>query len=328
MIRLLTALLMIALIPPAMTGQTAPAAKPENAADARQSTAQLTGKQLLLHQIELYETAARSAEDSPTDRKTLVRIYTVLGNLYLDGGMYLKAEDAMRRAILLLKDGPQDELAEEYSQLSMLHGAMGKLRETEKDQKQELRIREAAGDPVGIALAWDDMAALYYAQRKFKNAVDYARKAYAVLANRPGVSVDTRIAVRQALAFALSGVHNYQQSIPILEDALALSRSVYGEDSLHTGVEAFMLGYTYWQSGDKPNAAVWMGRGIARMKVDLGWGHSIYLNSMGQYARFLRQNGEVEEAASAESELRRAQDDVDARAFTGMSSALLSPITK
>jgi putative component of toxin-antitoxin plasmid stabilization module len=59
-----------------------------------------------------------------------------------------------------------------------------------------------------------------------------------------------------------------------------------------------------------------MRSGIERMKIDLGWGHAIYLNSMREYAVFLRRSGQLEEAASAQSEVRRAESIVDARSFT------------
>lgn len=325
MIRFPQAILIIALFAQATSGQNTTAVNQQNPVDARQSAAQLTGKPLLLHQIAIYEAAAQRAETLHADRKTLANIYERLADLYTDGRMFPKSEDAMRRAILLLKDGPQNKLADEISRLSMLHSAMGMFKEAEKDQKRELAVREAVGDPVGIALAWNDMAALYYAQRKFKNANEYAEKAYAVLANEPSVPVEARIAVRQALAFSLCGVHSYQRAIPILEDAFALAEGAFGEDSLHTGVEAFMLGYIYWKSGDTRNAAVFMARGIASMKADLGWGQAIYVNAMTYYARFLRENGQSEQAASAERELSRFQDVVDARSFTGMSSAFLPP---
>jgi tetratricopeptide (TPR) repeat protein len=325
MIRFPQAILIIALFAQASSGQSTTAVNQQNPVDARQSAAQITSRQLLLHQIAIYEEAAQRAEALHADRKTLANIYAGLGDLYMDGRMFLKSEDAMRRAILLLKDGPQNKLADEISRLSMLHSAMGMLKEAEKDQKRELAVREAVGDPMGIALAWNDMAALNYAQRKFKNASEYAQKAYAVLADEPSVPVEARIAVRQALAFSLSGMHSYQQAIPLLKDAFALAEGAYGEDSSHTGVEAFMLGYIYWKSGDTRNAALYMTRGIAKMKADLGWGQAIYVNAMGYYARFLRENGQTEQAASAERELSRFQDVIDARSFTGMSSAFLPP---
>jgi hypothetical protein len=82
------------------------------------------------------------------------------------------------------------------------------------------------------------------------------------------------------------------------------------------GVDQYLLGYAYWHCGDMNSASELMARGIARMKIDLGWGHVIYVNAVAQYAKFLRQSGQVEEAKSAESEVRQAKSLVDARSFT------------
>ena len=65
------------------------------------------------------------------------------------------------------------------------------------------------------------------------------------------------------------------------------------------------------------DAAEWMGRGINRMKVDMGWGHPLYVNSVNQYALFLRKQGQMEAADSAQREVRQAQSVVDVRSFTG-----------
>jgi tetratricopeptide (TPR) repeat protein len=230
--------------------------------------------------------------------------------------MYPKAEDAMKHAILLLKDGPKDLLAAETGHLSMLHSAMGELKQAEKDEMRALAIREAIGDPLGIALTWSDMASLYFRKREIKKALDYAQRAFPVLAGNTSVSAADRIAVKQILAVVLCEVHQCSRAIPIMKDALELAQSTYGEDSLGAGIEKFLLGHIYWKNGDDPDAAEWMKRGIERMKIDLGWGHVIYLNSMREYALFLRRSGQMEEAAVAQSEVRRAESLVDARSFT------------
>jgi hypothetical protein len=64
------------------------------------------------------------------------------------------------------------------------------------------------------------------------------------------------------------------------------------------------------------------------MKIDLGWGHVLYVNAISQYAKFLRQRGQVEEAASAERELRQMLSVVDARTMTASSSAFMAGAPK
>ena len=59
----------------------------------------------------------------------------------------------MRRAIALMKNGPQDQLALELGQLGVLHVQMGDISQADRDEMQALRSREAVGDAIGIALA-------------------------------------------------------------------------------------------------------------------------------------------------------------------------------
>jgi len=329
LVHFLIAVPMIALAGTAANAQS-PSAQPTEAttppaaASEPQSKARFPSKPELLRRIAVCEAAARDADAMHLSHDSLVKVYTNLGALYEDVAMYLKSEDAMRRAISLLKAGPQDQLAEEIGHLAVLHVAMGELGEAEKDQLRALQIREAVGDPVGLALTWNDLADLNIKQRHFKKALDYAQRAMDVLGDRPSVRVNDRIAVRQTLAFALCGNRDYQKAIPLLKDAVELSTTSFGPDSLEVGIDSYMLGHTYWQSGDLIDAAVWMDRGIARMKVDLGWGHIVYINSMKQYAQFLKESGQLEAAVSAQREVRQAEAVVDARTFTARSGEFKS----
>jgi tetratricopeptide (TPR) repeat protein len=315
MIRSLIAVLMMALACASANGQPDGMTTAAAAENVPQSNAEFPGKPELLRRIALYETAARNAEATQAGHESLVKIYTNLGALYEDASMYLKSEDAMRKAISLLEAGPQDQLAEEIGHLAVLHVAMGELREAEKDQMEALQIRETVGDPVGIALTWNDLADLYVKQRHYKKALGYAQRAMDILGDRPDVSPPDRIAVRQTLALAFCGSRDYQSAIPLLKDAIELSKISSGADSLEVGIDYYLLGYVDWQSGDMIGAEEWMGRGITRMKVDLGWGHTIYVNAIRQYARFLKETGHMEEAASAQAEARQSEAVVDARSY-------------
>jgi tetratricopeptide (TPR) repeat protein len=271
----------------------------------------------LLQWIGLYEQAERSGELSHVGTAGLVKFYYNLGGLYEEAGMYPKAEDAMRREIAVLKNGPKSDLAEALGHLAVVHVAMGDLRTGEKEQLEALRIRESLGDPIGIALSWDDLADIYVKKREFKKSVDYAQKAVAVLADNPNVDMANRLAVRQTLAFALCGVKQCDKAIQLLKETIEISTQNFGANSLAVGIEYYLLGFTAWQAGDMQDAGEWMGRGTTRMKVEMGWGHSVYLHAMSEYARFLRQRGQMEEAASAEREVRMAQSVVDVHTLSG-----------
>jgi tetratricopeptide (TPR) repeat protein len=279
-----------------------------------------------LQRIELYEAAARSqAKLSIASR---VKIYAGLGILYQDAGMSLKAEDAIQRAIALLKEGPQDQLAEEVEQLAVLHVAMGKMRQAEHDEMHDMQIRKAVANPVGIALAESSLASLYDEERKFAKALNYAEKAYDVLADRTDVDAADQIGLRQTLGVALTGMRSCDRGVELLKDGLQLARSSPGVGKLKVAYAEFTLGFGYWHCGDRSHAEEWLQRGTTDMKADYGWDHAMYVNAMKQYARFLRQNGEQEAAISAEAVVNQAQSVVDAGAFTGRSEGFRSAGSK
>ena len=312
--RSFVAVLMIGLACMSAHGQQTGASAPQAGTGVSQSTSEFPDKPELIRRIALYESAVQNAHVG--DAK-LAKLYLELGGLYGDAALYAKSEDAMRRAVALLRSGPQDELADAIGHLAMLHVAMGEMRDAEKEQLEALRIRESVGDPAGIAKSWSDVADVYIRERKYKQALDYAQKAMDAIGNDAKVDVKDRVAVRQTLAYALSGDKDFARAIPLLKDAIELSKNSFGEDSLEVGVGYYLLGYTAWQAGDIKNAAEWMGRGITRMKVDMGWGHPLYVSMVNQYAQFLRKQGLMEAADAEQREVRQAQSVVDARSFTG-----------
>ena len=289
---------------------------------------ELLDRQEVFRRIGIYEDAARRAGSLHLDHQSMIKLYRNLGVLYEMADMIPNSEAATQRAIELMKDGPQDELAEEFNNLSVIHGLMGDLRRSEKDQMRALAIREKIGDPVGIALTWTDMAGVYCQERQFKKALEYARKSYDVLAKRTDMKPTNHAAVLQVMAFALCGARQCSEAVPIMKQAVDESKSAFGPDSLSAAAQGFALGYLYWQSGDTADAAEWMRRSLTRMKTELGWGAPLYVKSIRQYARFLHQTGQREEASNAESEVRRIESVVDARTLTTRGGELLSSGTR
>jgi tetratricopeptide (TPR) repeat protein len=326
--RFLSGFLILALTATIVSGQQNTASAATQSSGSPQSTAGDRQSSKLLDVIASEEAAARSNKASHANSAHSAEIYVALGNHYANAGMNLKAEDAMRRAAALLKNGPPDKLATEFGQLAVLHMEMGKAREAERDEMQALRCREAAGDPVGIALTWSEMSRMYNKENKSKEAIDYGQRAFNVLANRPDVSVDDRIAVRQSLGFALTAVRNCEQGMPMLKDALELSNASFSTDDPKQGLAEYETGFGYWQCGDRIHAAEWLERGTTNMQTSSGWYHTLYLDAMNQYARFLRADGQLEAADSAEAVVNQAKAVVDARTLSGATEGFRSAGTK
>lgn len=327
MTQFLRALVLSAMVCSTAASQTgaAPAPQPDTPQQGTPQTpvpGSVNGETLRL--IAEYEKAARSSELAHAGDQHLATIYVKLGNVYADSGMYLKAEDAMRHAIIHLRSGSQADLAQELGQLCALHMAMGKRRQAERDQMQALQIRESVGNPLKTALAEIEMANVYEDGQNFKKAADHARRAFDLIHAQPGAEAFELLDVRWTLGFALTGLKNCGEGMPILRDSLDFAKSNFGNGSREIAYAEYELGYGYWHCGEPAHASELLKSGTAGMKDDTGWGHRIYLNAMSHYARFLRENGEPEAAASAEAVVRQAQAVVDVRALTGRSQGFQS----
>jgi tetratricopeptide (TPR) repeat protein len=323
MIRLLTGVLLSLAAGLSAIGQTN--------ADASSYVAKGSSQQLdkaqVTQLITRTEMAIRDGEAAP-DIKRLVVLYSNLGILYEDVGMYLKAEDAIHRAIALLKDGPPDRLADEVEQLATLHLAMKNARQAEKDEMEAMRIRKSIADLVGIAQAESSLAGLYDEERRFAKALDYAEKAYDVLADRNDVALPDRIGVRYVLGYALTNSRACGRGIQILKDALQLAQTSNGADRMGAGYGEYLLGLGYWRCGDREHASEWLGRGTMDMRADYGWDQAMYVNAMNDYAHFLRETGQREAAESAEAVVNQAESVVDASTLTGRAQGFRSAGSK
>jgi len=109
----------------------------------------------------------------------------------------------------------------------------------------------------------------------------------------------------------LCGNGRSREAIPILKDALELARANFGPDSLSVGMATYVLGFASWHCGDTVHAAVWLKAGIEGMKNDLGWGHQLYIDALGQYSLFLHQNRQREQAAAVDREMQMLTATVD-----------------
>jgi tetratricopeptide (TPR) repeat protein len=289
-------------------------AQPKSA-EASKKKVELPDRPEMLRRIALYEEAARRAEAAPPGDGSLVKIYLGLGLMYANLAMYPRSEEVTRRAVRLLRDGAPSDLAEATSDLARLHLSMGEFRQAEREESESLRLRERVGDPVAIARSWNQLAAVYLKRHQNKKAMEFAQKAMGVLGDGPRVDPVDRIGVRFTLAKALCESRECGRAIPLLKEAIELSKDTYGTDGLPVGFCNFLLGYAYWRSGDMDEASVWMERGTTGMKAELGWGHPGYLDALTQYAEFLRERGRKEAAVAVEREVKQAQAVVDVRAL-------------
>jgi tetratricopeptide (TPR) repeat protein len=275
----------------------------------------------LLKQIAVYEEAARKGEAEHSPNGSLAKVYVGLASMYADLAMYPRAEQAMRRGISLLRQDPeskQGELAMAIEDLATLHVTMGDLAKGEKEGQEALQIRLKEGEREAIGASYRQLAALYLKRHAFKKSVEFGERAIDAIGEAPRGTPDDWVAVRYTLARALCENGSSGRAIPLLQEAIEQAKVAYGESSLPVGMGYYQLGYTYWRDGAIVDAARWLERGTALMKVELGWGHPVYINALRDYAKFLRQHATTEAAEAVEREVRQADAKVDASTMAGM----------
>lgn len=270
-------------------------------------------KQKLMRQIALEEEGVRKVESAHATNIELGNAYVRLGLLYSDAAQWGRAEAGLEHGVSLLRHAakPDVDLAMAIGQLASLHLLMGKVRESEREDQEALRLRQELGDPLQIARSRGDLAILYLNKQKYEKARDLARQAEAEFVTNGRASAMDRISARFTLSEALCYLKDCPSAIPLLKGTLDEAKATMRPDDFPLGLSTFLLGYAYWKSGDMLGAAEYLERGAAQMNAQLGWGHPAYLKALGCYAQFLHENHQGEAASVVEHRIRQAQAVVD-----------------
>lgn len=274
-------------------------------------------KQELERRIGRMEDTARKSEANRAPDLELGEIYEQLGLLYDDAAQWARSESAVEHAVALLRreEASKKELAKALSQLGNLHVEMGKLRESEKEGQEALRLGEELGDKLQIAHSWDDLAALSLAQHKYEKARDFARQAVAEFAANEGPELFDAISARYTLALAYCHLKDYASAISLLTTAVDEVRAKMQGQHIPIGFGEFLLGYALWKSGDTSSARGHLEDGVAALREQLGWGHPTYLRVLGYYSQFLHETRQMEAAKDVDRQIRRAEAIVDVRSL-------------
>ena len=275
------------------------------------ANAQILTKEDLQKQIKIYEAASLQATIPKVPAIQAGQIWSHLGTLYQDAGMYGQSERAFEHAIRLLTVAPvsNPDLATAIDNLGTLYMETGHVKEAEHAESKALKIREESDLESELPRSWYHLATLYLREHRSAKANEFAEQAAnAFFADRNAAPED-KIGSLLVLASSLRQTGKYPEAIARLQSAFQMAKETYGADTLPTGFSAFILGYTYWKSGDLSSAGELMQRGTEIMGKELGWNHPAYLMVMTQYARFLRDEHRQDVAQVIEKQVKsmRAQ---------------------
>jgi tetratricopeptide (TPR) repeat protein len=294
--------------------QSAPGQSASQGVDATQvRSANDTFKQGLLQRIARQEEAARQAESAHAGIVELSKIYFQLGLLYQDAAQWPRAEATFQHTISLLRNPPGQagDLATAISQLGSLYVLMGKLRDSEKEAREAMKLRQEVGDRLSIARSQNDLAIIYIKEQKYAKARDLAQEAEAEFTANGGGSVLDKIIVRSTLSEAICYLKQCSSAIPMLKEALDAANATMHPGDFPIGLANFLLGYAYWKSGNMGMAGEYLERGTTLMNTQLGWGHPVYLKALMCYAQYLRETRQLQTANVIERKIRQAEAVVD-----------------
>jgi tetratricopeptide (TPR) repeat protein len=275
------------------------------------ANAQVLTKEDLRKQIEIYEAASLQAKTPDMPTVQAGTIWSHLGTLYQDAGMYAQSERAFEHAMRLLTVTPvsSPDLARAIDNLGTLYMETGHIKEAEHAESKALKIREESHLESELPKSWYHLATLYLREHRSAKAEEFAERAASAFFADRNATPEDKIGSLLVLGSSLCQTGKYPEAIAKLQGAFQMAKETYGSDQFPTGFSAFILGYAYWKSSNLSSAAELMQRGTEIMGKELGWNHPAYLTVMTQYARFLRDDHRQDMARAIEKQVKsmRAQ---------------------
>ena len=274
--------------------------------------AQILTKEDLRKQIAIYETASHQADMHTLPAAQAGRIWSQLGTLYQDAGLYSKSEDAFEHAMRLLTAPPVDRqaLASNIDNLGTLYVEMGNVKEGEQAELKALKMREETGLKPELARSWFHLATTYTREHERRKARAYAQLAADAFLSDPTATPEDKVGSLFVLAFSLCQFHQYPEAIAKLQNAMQLIRVTYQPDQLPNGIGEFLLGYADAKNGDLVAAGDWMRQGTEIIANQLGERHPACFSVMVEYERFLRRTHQSEEAHVIEQRVKRVRSEL------------------
>jgi tetratricopeptide (TPR) repeat protein len=263
----------------------------------------------LENQIRTFAIASLYADPPSMAPVPAGRIWSHLGSLYEDAGMYQQSEMAYMHSIRLFKTAPVSlvDLARALDGLGTLYMMRGETQLAERTERQALAIRQANGLTADLVPSWYHLATLALHEHQSAKAREFADRAIDQLRAQPRPDPDQQINAQFVLGLALCRLRRYSEAIGAMRAAIDLVRRNYRPEDFPAGFGSFLLGYAYWKSGDVASAQPLMHDGSVLVEKRLGLGHPVTLSVMMQYEHFLRATDQRSAARSIHDELKQAR---------------------
>jgi serine/threonine protein kinase len=310
---LVAAVAVLALFALAMTLQTLRAVRAEKSAQEESGRAQQVSEFLVsLFQVSdpseargssitAREILDKGAEKFATELKgqplLQARLMDTMGNVYMNLGLYKKAEALLERALQtreknLRPDHP--DVATALNDLALLYKNQGRYEAAEPLYERALAIREknlGPGDP-GVAVLLNNLAVLYQLQGRYSAAEPLYQRALAIRETVLGPDHRDVAELLNNLALLYYGQGLYARAEPLFLRALAIWEKVLGPDHPDLAISLNNLAALYFKQGRYSQAAPLFKRSLAIKEKTLGPDHpdvAISLNNLAMLYRIQSQ---------------------------------------
>lgn len=183
------------------------------------------------------------------------RLLDTMGTVYIQLGLYQRAEEMMQRAVQLyeVERGDSEELALALESLAWVHFQQGRYRQAVDPLERSLSIRERILEP-GDALigeSLNNLAALHRELGNHQRAEDLYRRSIVLLEGSDGSAIAYPIA---NLATVLHDQERYGEAEPLHLRALEIRLAVHGPDHPEVALSYNDVGWFYYLTGDYERA--------------------------------------------------------------------------
>ena len=256
--------------------------------------------------------------------RQMARVLSDMGGVYIRKADFATGVALIEKALTLLAGLPEDAGRQSdegwaYVRLGVAHVHQGNLRQAKTFFEQSLKLREQAGDLVGVATLHNNLGYLaHHLQGDVRAAVESYQRSLSVCSQIGDRYMAAMTSNNLGLAYQASG--NYRQAIACYQQSLQIRREI---GDLHGIASSYdNLGLAYHQRGDDDRAMEYhhLSLEIKRKQED----HFQIANSLINIAAVCCDRGHYPEAIALAEEALEIFQEIGGREYLAETYAVLA----
>lgn len=268
-------------------------------------------KSVAQKQIEGDRLAIEQARQLNLNDGQLGRLWARIASEEENLGQMDRAEAAYVHALELFQHDPslQRDYAITLDNLGTLYAMTDREQESLNCRKRSLSIFQKLGDPLQIARGEAHLADAYLILGKYKDAEQHSLRANRSLSELSNATVEDRASTLLSYAFSSCMAGHCGDGLTAAQQAIALARAHFSEDSFPLGQVHVVLGYAEWKTGDNAKAETDLRDGINALRHVLYPTHPLVLHALDIYRLYLLEAHREVEAKQIAEELKAPLSD-------------------